>query len=146
MLALQHMRYSRRRPGKKDGFQNHLQNLHRTLPTPTTATCNKPLEKKTDWKDTKSELLDTLSPPSSSIDSNILFVTLSSFPKETSVKTQVEALLDSGSLTGNFISEKTVNKFHFSPNQTNSKWTVCSGLDSEYQNWIVCHILQRTFN
>ena len=39
-------------------------------------------------------------------DSNLLSVTLSTFPKQQSVEARVEALLDTGSLAGDFISEK----------------------------------------
>ena len=42
----------------------------------------------------------------------------------------MEALLDTGSLAGDFISEKAVNRFHFTPTHTNSVLTVCSGLDN----------------
>ena len=61
-------------------------------------------------------------------------MTLSSLPKETSVKARVKALLDTGSLAGDFISEKTVKKFSFTPTQTNSKLKVCSGLDNTCYN------------
>ena len=61
-------------------------------------------------------------------------MTLSSLPKETSVKARVKALLDTGSLAGDFISEKTVKKFDFIPTQTNSKLKVCSGLDNTCYN------------
>ena len=46
----------------------------------------------------------------------------------------MEALLDTGSLAGDFISEKTVNKFNFTPTQTNLQLTVCSGLDNTCHN------------
>ena len=85
---------------------------------PPGATGSKPFEKKKDRKDNKSELHYSLSPSSSLIDPNLLSVTLSSFPKKTSVKARVEALLDTGSLAGDFISEKTVKKFNFTPIQT----------------------------
>ena len=58
---------------------------------PPGATGSKPFEKKKDRKDNKSELHYSLSPSSSLIDPNLLSVTLSSFPKETSVKARVEA-------------------------------------------------------
>ena len=48
------------------------------------------------------KFLHALSPSSSSIDSNLLWVSLSFSPKEISVKAQVEALLDIGSLAGDF--------------------------------------------
>ena len=102
---------------------------------PLGATGRKPFEKKKDWNDNKSDLIYSLSPSSSSIDPNLLSATLYSFPKETSVKARVEALLDTGSLAGDFISEKTVNKYNFTPTQTNSQLSVCSGLDN------TCHDL-----
>ena len=89
---------------------------------------------KKNWKDNKSELIYSLSPSSPKIDSNLLSVTLSSLTKLTSVRARVEALLDTGSLAGDFISEKTVNKFNFTPIQTNSKLQVCSGLDNTCYN------------
>ena len=46
----------------------------------------------------------------------------------------MEALLDTGSLAGDFISEKTVKKFNFTPTQTNSQLTVCLGLDNTCHN------------
>ena len=91
------------------------------LPAPLGATGSKPFEKKKDWKDNKSELIYPVS-------------ILSSFPKETSVKARVEALLDTSSLAGDFSSEKTLNKFNFTPTQTNSKLTVCLGLDNTSYN------------
>ena len=66
---------------------------------PLGATGSKPLppsEKKKDWKDNESELIYSLPSSSSSTDPNLLSVTLSSFPEETSVKARVEALLDTG--------------------------------------------------
>ena len=81
-------------------------------------------------EDNKSELLYSLSPSLPVIDSNLLSVTLSTFPKQTSVKARVEALLDTGSLAGDFISEKTVNIFNFTPTHTDSHLTVCLGLDN----------------
>ena len=63
---------------------------------PLGATGSKPSEKKKDWKDNKSELIYSLPSSSSSTDPNLLSVTLSSFPEETSVKARVEALLDTG--------------------------------------------------
>ena len=74
---------------------------------------------KKNWKDNSGELIYSLSPSSPEIDSNLLSVTLSSFAKQTSVGARVEALLDTGSLAGDFISEKTVKKFDFTPIQTN---------------------------
>ena len=71
-------------------------------PAPPGATGSKPFEKKKDWKDNKSELLYSLSPSSSFIDPNLLSVTLSSFPKKTSIKARGEALLDTSSLAGGF--------------------------------------------
>ena len=103
-------------------------------PAPLGATGSKPFEKKRDWKDKKSELIYSLSSSSSSIDPNLLSVTLSSLPKETSVNARVEALPDTGSLAGDFISEKTGKKFNFTPTQTNSKLKVCSGLDNTCYN------------
>ena len=47
----------------------------------------------------------------------------------------MEALLDTGSLAGDFISEKAVTRFNFTPTHTDSKLTVCSGLDN------TCHTL-----
>ena len=47
----------------------------------------------------------------------------------------MEALLDTGNLAGDCISEKTVNRFNFTPTNTDSQLTVCSGLDN------TCHTL-----
>ena len=55
------------------------------------------------WKDNKSELNYSLAPSSPETDSNLLSVTLSSLTRQTSVRARVEALLDTGSLTGDFI-------------------------------------------
>ena len=85
---------------------------------------------KKNWKDNKSDLKYSLSPSSPEIDPNLLSVTLSSLTKLTSVRARVEALLDTGRVAGDFISEKTVNKFNFIPIQTNSKLKACSGLDN----------------
>ena len=77
-----------------------------TFPDSNGAPNKKQFGKKKDWKDTKREVVNSLSPSSSSIDSKLLLVSLSSFPKETSVKAQIEALFDTGSLAGDFISSK----------------------------------------
>ena len=94
-----------------------------TLPTSNAAPGKKPFEKKKDWKDTRRELIYELSPSLSltPTDSNLFLVT-PSFRKETSVKAQVEALLDTGSLAA--------VKFKFTPFQTNSNVAVCSGSDN----------------
>ena len=42
----------------------------------------------------------------------------------------MEALLDTGSLAGDFISEEAVTRFNFIPTNTDSILTVCSGLDN----------------
>ena len=46
----------------------------------------------------------------------------------------MEAPVDTGSLAGDLISEKTANKFNFTPIQTNSELKVCSGLDNTCYN------------
>ena len=85
---------------------------------------------KKNWKDNKSKLLFALSPSLPETDSNLLSVTLSTFPKQQSVEARVEALLDTGSLAGDFISEKAVTRFNFTPIHTDSILSVCSGLDN----------------
>ena len=110
------------------------------LPDSKEALHKKQFGAKKNWKGYKSELLYSLSPSSPVIDSNLLSVTFSSFSKQTSVMARVEALLDTGSLAGDFISEKTVNKFNFTPTQTNSQLIVCSGLDN------TCHNLNSKVN
>lgn len=65
------------------------------------------IKMKQDWKDTKRHLLYALSLPSSSPTPNLLLVSLSFLSKETSVKAQVEALLDTGSLAGDNLGENS---------------------------------------
>ena len=120
--------------GSKSFIPTTKRNVSGNLPDSKEALHKKQFGAKKNWKGYKSELLYSLSPSSPVIDSNLLSVTFSSFSKQTSVMARVEALLDTGSLAGDFISEKTVNKFNFTPTQPKSQLTVCWGLENTCHN------------
>ena len=119
---------------KETGSKSFIPITKRRIPEIHPDSKEKQFGVKKNWKDNRGELIYSLSPSSPEIDSNLLSVKLSSFAKQTSVRARVEALLDTGSLAGDFISEKTVKKFDFTPIQTNSKLKVCSGLDNTCYN------------
>ena len=121
--------------GSKSVIPISQRKISENLPDSVEAPHKKQYGGKKNWKDNKSDSLYSLSPSLPEIDSKLLSVTLSTFPKQTSTKARVEALLDTGSLAGDFISEKTVNKFNFTPTHTDSQLTVSSGLDN------TCHTL-----
>ena len=84
---------------------------------------------------------ESLYPPSSSQTPNLLVVSDSSLSNETSVKAQVEALLDTGNLAGGFISEK------IRPNLDGLiiQCTVCSGLDNSCYSVNIKLVLRFTY-
>ena len=58
-------------------------------------------------------------------------VTLSVLPLErTSVRMEMNALLDTGSLAGDFIPEDVVVRYNLKPVLSDTSYTVCSGLDN----------------
>ena len=58
-------------------------------------------------------------------------VTLSILPQErTSVRMEVDALLDTDSLAGDFIAEDVVVRYNLKPVLSDTSYTVCSGLDN----------------
>ena len=81
----------------------------------------------------RSKLLSKLISPSAT-SSDFLPVTLRFLPdqQETTGGDEVEALLDSGSLAGDFIAKRIVSKLKLEHHiVTNKSRTVCSGLDSK---------------
>ena len=63
--------------------------------------------------------------------SNFMSVTLSVLPLErTSVRMEMNALLDTGSLAGDFIPEDVVVRYNLKPVLSDTSYTVCSGLDN----------------
>ena len=55
-------------------------------------------------------------------------ITLFVLPQErTSVRMKVDALLDTGSLAGDFIAEDVVVRYNLKPVLSNTSYTVCSG-------------------
>ena len=63
--------------------------------------------------------------------SNFMSVTLSVLPQEqTSVRTEVDALLDTGSLARDFIAEDVVVRYNLKPVLSDTSYTVCSGSDN----------------
>ena len=92
---------------------------------------NEAPHKRKEWKDKKRELLYAMSSSSSSTIPNLLFVSLSSSPGKTSAAAQVEALLDTGSLAGDFTSEEIVTNYNnFQAIPAYDKYTVRSGLEN----------------
>ena len=63
--------------------------------------------------------------------SNFMSVTLSVLPQErTSVRMEVDAPLDTGSLAGDFIAEDVVVRYNLKPVLSDTSYTVCSGLEN----------------
>ena len=103
---------------------------------------NRPQIKK-DWKNNKGEQVYSLSstPTSTPTSSNFLSATLTSLPwQEESVSVEGEALLDTGSLAGDFVSERLVVEYSLVPIVTANHCTVCSGLNNEcVKTNTICH-------
>ena len=63
--------------------------------------------------------------------SSFMSVTLSVLPQErSSGRTEMDALLDTGSLAGDFIAEDVVFRYNLKPLLSDTSYTVCSGLDN----------------
>ena len=61
--------------------------------------------------------------------SNFMSVSLSVLPQErTSVRMEVDALLDTGSLASDFITEDIVVRYNLKPVLSDTSYTVCSGV------------------
>ena len=117
------------------GFIPNSKSAKRKIPEILTdsneAPHKRPFEKRKEWKDKKRELLYAMSSSSSSTIPNLLFVSLSSSPGKTSAAAQVEALLDTGSLAGDFTSEEIVTNYNnFQAIPAYDKYTVRSGLEN----------------
>ena len=73
-------------------------------------------------------------------------VTLSILPQErTSVRMEVDALLDTGSLAGYFIAEDVVVRYNLKPVLSDTSYTVCSGLDNRCLKSNTILLLRVTF-
>ena len=73
-------------------------------------------------------------------------VTLSVLPQErTSVRMEVDALLDTGSLAGDFIAEDVVVRYNLKPVLSDTSYTVCSGLDNRCLKSNTILLLRVTF-
>ena len=108
-------------------------NLKRKAESAPSERPNRPRIKK-DWKNNKVEQVYSLSstPTSTPTSSNFLSVTLTSLPwQEESVSVEGEALLNTGSLAGDFVSERLVEEYSLVPIVTANYRTVCSGLSNE---------------
>ena len=78
--------------------------------------------------------------------SNFMSVTLSILPQErTSVRMEVDALLDTGSLAGDFIAEDVVVRYNLKPVLSGTSYTVCSGLDNRCLKSNTILLLRVTF-
>ena len=72
--------------------------------------------------------------------------TLSVLPQErTSVRMEVDALLDTGSLAGDFIAEDVVVRYKIKPVLSDTSYTVCSGLDNLCMKSSTIFLLHVTF-
>ena len=73
-------------------------------------------------------------------------VTLSILPQErTSIRMEVNALLDRGSLAGDFIAEDVVVRYNRRPVLSDTSYTVCSGLDDRCLKSNTILLLRVTF-
>ena len=73
-------------------------------------------------------------------------VTLSVLPQErTSIRMEVDALLDTGSLAGNFITEDVVVRYNLKPVLSDTRYTVCSALDNRCTKSNTMLLLRVTF-
>ena len=73
-------------------------------------------------------------------------VTLSVLPEErTSVRMEVDALLDTGGLAGDFIAEDVVVRYNPKPVLSDTSYTVCSGLDNHCMKSNTVLLLRVTF-
>ena len=73
-------------------------------------------------------------------------VTLSILPQErTSVRMEVDALMDTGSLAGDFIAEDVVVRYYLKPVLSDTSYTVCSGLDNRCSKSNTILLLHVTF-
>ena len=122
-------------------------NLKRKAESAPSERPNRPQIKK-DWKNNKGEQVYSLSstPTSTPTSSNFLSVTLTSlFWQEESVSVEGEALLDTGSLAGGFVSERLVEEHSLVPIVTANHRTVCSGLNNECVKINTILLLRVTF-
>ena len=73
-------------------------------------------------------------------------VTLSILPQErTILRMEVDALLDTGSLDGDFIAEDVVVRYNLKPVLSDTSYTVCSGLDNRCMKSSTILLLRVTF-
>ena len=124
-----------------------LTNLKRKAESDSSEKPNRPQIKK-DWKNNKGEQVYSLSPTPTSTptSSNFLSVTLISLPwQEESVSMEGEALLDTSSLFGDFVSERLVKEYSLVPIVTANHHTVCSGLNNECVKISTTLLLRVTF-
>ena len=78
--------------------------------------------------------------------SNFMSVTLSVLPqKRTNVKMEMDALLDTGSLAGDFIAKDVVVRYNLKPVLSDTSYTVCSGLDNRCMKPNTILLLRVTF-
>ena len=78
--------------------------------------------------------------------SNFMSVTLFVLPQErTSVRMEVDALLDTGSLAGGFIAEDVVVRYNLKLVLSDTSYTVCSGLDNRCLKSNTILLLRVTF-
>ena len=78
--------------------------------------------------------------------SNFMSVTLSVLPQEqTSVRMEVDDLLDTGSLAGDFIAEDFAVRYNLKPVLSDTSYTVCSGLDNRCLKSNTILLLRLTF-
>ena len=78
--------------------------------------------------------------------SNFMSVTLSVLPQErTSDRVEVDALLDTGSLAGDFIAEDVAVRYNLKPVLSDTSYTVCSDLDNRCLKSNTILLLRVTF-
>ena len=113
-------------PGAAPVVPSNKNKAAETLPVNST----KPSTKS--WANKKRDnLLTSSTSTTTDTTSNFMSVTLFVLPQErTSVRMEVDALLDTGSLAGDFIAEDVVVRYNLKPVQSDTSYTVCSGLDN----------------
>ena len=113
-------------PGAAPVVPNIKNKAAETLPINPT----KPATK--NWANKKrGNILTSSTPTTTDTTSNFMSVTLSVLPQErTSVRMEVDALLDTDSLAGDFIAEDVVVRYNLKSVLSDTSCTVCSGLDN----------------
>ena len=129
-------------PGAAPVVPNNKDKAAETLPVNPT----KPSTKS--WANKKrGKILTSSTSTTTDTTSNFMSVTLSVLPQErTSVRMEMDALLDTGSLAGDFIAEDVIVRYNLKPVLSDTSYTVCSGLDNRCLKSNTMLLLRVTFS